>query len=386
MTDRLYYHDSYLREFRGRVVDTAEEGRRVYLDRTAFYPSSGGQPFDVGTLSGVAVREVIDEEDRIAHLLESPLGEADVEGQIDWTRRFDHMQQHTGQHLLSAVLLELFGIPTLSFHMGAVSSNIEIGVDELSPSRLDRVEDRCAGIIAEARPVTVSFEDSTAGLGLRKPSDRAGTLRIVSIAGLDRSACGGTHLKTTAEIGPLFLRKLEKIRGNTRLDFVCGSRAYAHARQDFRTLSEISRLVSVPFEEAPAQIAALIEKSKSLEKSAQKTAAELAQREGRELYAAAVPDAEGVRRITQRGPIDEVMRARAQAFTAGSKAIFLAVCENPPSILLAASPDAGIRAGDRVKAAVTAAGGRGGGNPALAQGSVPSAAALEEVAKALAGY
>jgi alanyl-tRNA synthetase len=384
MTDRLYYHDSYLREFRGHVVDSADEGRRVYLDRTAFYPSSGGQPFDMGTLSGVAVREVIDEDGRIAHLLDAPLTSADVEGQIDWSRRFDHMQQHTGQHLLSAVLLDLFDIPTLSFHMGSVSSNIEIGVDGLSPAHLDRIEDRCAQIVAEARPVTVAFEDSAADLALRKPSERTGTLRIISIADLDRSACGGTHLKSTTEIGPLFLRKLEKIRGNTRLEFVCGSRAFAHARQDFRVLSEISRLVSVPFEEAAAQVAAQIDKAKTLEKLSQKLAAELAQRQGRELYAAAQPDAEGVRRATERGPIDEAMRARAQAFVAGSKAVFLAVSENPPSILLAASPDSGIRAGDRVKAAVTAAGGRGGGNPGLAQGSVPTAAALEEVVKLLA--
>jgi alanyl-tRNA synthetase len=307
-----------------------------------------------------------------------------VEGQIDWSRRFDHMQQHTGQHLLSAVLLDLFDIPTLSFHMGSVSSNIEIGVDGLSPAHLDRIEDRCAQIVAEARPVTVAFEDSAADLALRKPSERTGTLRIISIADLDRSACGGTHLKSTTEIGPLFLRKLEKIRGNTRLEFVCGSRAFAHARQDFRVLSEISRLVSVPFEEAAAQVAAQIDKAKTLEKLSQKLAAELAQRQGRELYAAAQPDAEGVRRATERGPIDEAMRARAQAFVAGSKAVFLAVSENPPSILLAASPDSGIRAGDRVKAAVTAAGGRGGGNPGLAQGSVPTAAALEEVVKLLA--
>jgi alanyl-tRNA synthetase len=386
MTDRLYYHDSYLREFRGSIVDSAEEGRRVYLDRTAFYPSSGGQPFDLGTLGGVAVRDVVDEDGRIAHILEAPVALGEVEGKIDWTRRFDHMQQHTGQHLLSAVLLELFDIPTLSFHMGAVSSNIEIGVENLTQSRLDRVEDRCAQIIAEARPVNVSFEDSTADLGLRKQPERTGELRIVSITDLDRSACGGTHLRTTSEIGPLFLRKLEKIRGNTRIDFVCGSRAYAHARQDFRALTEISRLLSAPFEETPALISTLIEKSKTLEKSAQKLAAELAQREGRELYAATEPDAEGLRRAIERGPIDEAMRARAQAFIAGPKSTFLAVSENPPSILLAASADSGIRAGDRVKAAVTAAGGRGGGNPSLAQGSVPTLAALEQVVQSLTGH
>jgi len=374
MTQRLYYDDCYLQEFRAKVVETAEEGRRVYLDRTAFYPTSGGQPFDRGTLGGAAVREVVDEEGRIAHLLEAPLAAGEVAARIDWERRYDHMQQHTGQHLLSAVLIDLFRIPTLSFHMGAVTSTIDIETQALDTKKIDRVEERCAEIVAEARHVTISYEESTADLGLRKESKRSGTLRIVSITGLDKSACGGTHVKSTAEIGPILIRKLEKIRGNVRIEFVCGLRAVRQARQDFRTLSEISRLVSVPLEETPALVAAQVEKAKTLEKTVQRLAAELAKREGSELFAAAAPDASGVRRVTQRGPIDDAMRARAQAFAAGSKAVFLAVCEDPPSILLAASADSGVHAGDRVKAAVTAAGGRGGGNQGLAQGSVPSAA------------
>jgi alanyl-tRNA synthetase len=383
MTQRLYYDDCYLQEFRANVVETAEEGRRVYLDRTAFYPTSGGQPFDRGTLGGAAVREVVDEDGRIAHLLEAPLAAGEVEARIDWERRYDHMQQHTGQHLLSAVLVDLFRIPTLSFHMGAVTSTIDIETQALDSRKIDSVEERCAEIAAEARHVTISYEESTADLGLRKESKRSGTLRIVSITGLDKSACGGTHVKSTAEIGPILIRKLEKIRGNVRIEFVCGLRAVRQARQDFRTLSEISRLVSVPLEETPALVAAQVDKAKTLEKTVQRLAAELAKREGSELYAAATPDASGVRRVTQRGPIDDAMRARAQAFAAGSKAVFLAVCVDPPSVLLAASADSGVHAGDRVKAAVTAAGGRGGGNQALAQGSVPSAA-LEPLARTLA--
>jgi len=383
MTTRLYYDNCYLQEFRANVVDTADDGKRVYLDRTAFYPTSGGQPFDLGTLGGITVREVVDEDDRIAHLLERPLATGEVDARIDWPRRFDHMQQHTGQHLLSAVLLDLYKIKTLSFHMGATTSTIDIETPSLDPQKIERAEERCAEIIAEARPVAISYEDSSADLGLRKESKRSGTLRIISIADLDRSACGGTHVRSTAEIGPILLRKLEKIRGNVRIEFVCGLRAIRQARQDFKTLSEISRLVSVPFDETPALVASQVEKAKALEKSVQKLAAELAQREGRELYAATAPDESGVRRATQRGPIDDATRARAQAFVAGSKAVFLAICENPPSLLLAASSDSGIHAGDRVKAAVTAAGGRGGGNQALAQGSVPEAAALHGVIQSI---
>jgi alanyl-tRNA synthetase len=384
MTERLYYNDCYLREFSARVVDLADDGRRVYLDRTAFYPTSGGQPFDVGTLGAIAVREVVDEDDRIAHVLESPLAGSQVEGRVDWARRFDHMQQHTGQHLLSAVLIELFDITTVSFHMGAVTSTIDVEAPSLDAKRIERAEERCAQIAWEARPISITFEDATADLGLRKASARTGTLRIVSIDSLDRSACGGTHVRSTAEVGPILIRKLEKIRGNTRIEFVCGRRAILQARQDFRTLADLSRLLSVPAEETPALVQAQVEKAKTLEKSLARVSAELAQREGRELYAAAAPDDSGLRRVTQRGAIDEAMRARAQAFTAGSKAVFLAVSENPPSVLLAASPDSGVHAGDRVKAAVASAGGRGGGNQAIAQGSAP-ADKLETCVGALLG-
>ena len=230
MTERLYYDDCYLREFQARVVDTTDNGTRVYLDRTAFYPTSGGQPFDLGTLGGAAVRDVIDEEDRIAHVLDAPVAVGDVAARVDWDRRFDHMQQHTGQHLLSAVLIELFNIPTVSFHMGALTSTIEVAAAQIEPSRLERAEERCAEIVAAARPVTVSYEDSSSDLGLRKASARTGTLRIISIDGLDRSACGGTHVRSTAEIGPLLLRKLETLRGNVRIEFVCGLRAIQRAR------------------------------------------------------------------------------------------------------------------------------------------------------------
>ncbi len=386
MTERLYYQDCYLREFRARVVDTADGGCRVYLDRTAFYPTSGGQPFDVGSLGGVAVKEVIDEEDRIGHLLEAPLvleaplGATEVQGHIDWERRYDHMQQHTGQHLLSAVLEELFKIHTVSFHLGAEVSTIDVDASSLAPEQLERAEERCAEVIAQARPVQITFEDASDSLDLRKASTRAGTLRIVGIDGVDRSACGGTHVRSTAEIGMVLTGKTEKIRKTTRLEFVCGRRALRRARADYRLLASIGRALSVPPEQSPELLAGLIEKSKSLEKTTQRLATELARREGKELYNETAPGPDGIRRMTQRGPIDDAMRARAQAFVAplapGAKAVFLAVCDQPPSLLLAASADSGIHAGDRIKAAVTASGGRGGGNQQLAQGSVPDSEAL----------
>jgi alanyl-tRNA synthetase len=370
MTDRLYYNDSYLHQFHARIISA--DGQKVYLDRTAFYPSSGGQPFDIGTLGGIPVIDVVDEDDRVAHIVEKPLAPGDVVGEIDWTRRFDHMQQHTGQHLLSAVFAELFGIGTVSFHMGSVVSTIDLSAAALSSSQTERVEERCAEIVAEARPVLITFEDASADLGLRKVSERTGTLRIVSIKNLDRSACGGTHVRSSAEIGPIAIRKLEKIRGTTRVEFVCGMRAIRAARSDFRLLSEIARTLSTPFEEIPTLVSALIEKTKSLEKTCQRLSSELAKREGAELHAATAPGPDGIRHITHNGPIDDAVRIRAQAFIAGGKAVFLAVSEDPPAVLLAASADSGVHAGNRVKEAVTAAGGRGGGNQTVAQGSVPA--------------
>jgi len=219
-------------------------------------------------------------------------------------------------------------------------------------------------------------------LGLRKASERTGTLRIVSIDRLDRSACGGTHLRSTAEIGAVQIRKLEKIRGTTRVEFVCGLRALRAARSDFRLLSEISRTLSTAFADVPAYLTAQIEKTKTLEKTCQKLSAEVARREGAELHAATAPGQDGIRRVVEKGAIDDAVRTRAQAFIAGGKAVFLAVSEDPAAVLLAASADSGVHAGNRVKEAVTAAGGRGGGNQALGQGSVP-AGALQGVIEAL---
>ena len=237
--------------------------------------------------------------------------------------------------------------------------------------------------MSQARPLAITFEDAAADLGLRKASQRTGTLRVVAIEGLDRSACGGTHVRTTAEIGPVSIRKTEKIRGNTRLEFVCGLRALRQARDDFRTLQDLSRQLSVPASETPAWAAAQLERVKTLEKANQRLAAELAQREGREMWDATAPGPDGIRRRVEQGAIDDAMRTRAQAFVAEGKAAFLAVSQNPPAILLAASADSGVHAGDRVKSAVTAAGGRGGGNQSLAQGSLPAASDLDAIMSSL---
>lgn len=383
MTDRLYYRDSYLAEFRARVVDASPDYKRIYLDRTAFYPTSGGQPFDTGQLGGVAVIEVIDEEDRIAHVLSDPLAENEVAGQIDRVRRFDHMQQHTGQHLLSAVLLEMFDSATVSFHLGAESSTIDVA-RALEPKQLREAERRANEIVFENRPVTVSFQHSSEDLGLRKPTEREGEVRIISIQDLDRSACGGTHVRATGEIGPILLRKLDRIRGNLRIEFLCGGRAVERARADFEALSKISHTFSAPFDDTPELVEAQREKLQEVDRMRRRLAIELAELRGRELYALTPPDPDGVRRVVRRvESAPEELRVEAQAFTSAGAAIFLAFTEDPPAVLLATSKGSGIHAGDQLKRALAEAGGRGGGNAAIAQGSVPSKEALDRAMQAL---
>ena len=386
MTERLYYTDSYLTQFEATVSNAREGGRRVYLDRTAFYPFSGGQPFDCGVIGGIPVVDVADEGDEIAHITAAPVEVSAVSCAIDWQRRFDHMQQHSGQHLLSAVLAELFGIPTVSFHLGGESSTIDVDGPSLGAEQLRAAEQRANGLVAANRPITVTFEENSAALALRKPSERQRAIRVVSIEGLDRSACGGTHVRATGEIGAVLIRRQERIRGITRIEFLCGARAVRRARADYEALSQIARLFSASVDETPGLVAGQMQALQSLEKTFRKTASELAQRKGRELYSATPLDPSGFRRVLHRqesGPLDETLRVLAQGFASESRAVFIAISRNPASILLAVSADAGIHAGETVKDLVTSAGGRGGGNATLAQGSVPSADAAENILAAL---
>jgi alanyl-tRNA synthetase len=377
MMERLYYTDSYLTRFEARVVSG---GTEAVLDRTAFYPSSGGQPNDTGSLGGARVLDVVDDEERgIVHVLERPLEQgAVVSGEIDWPRRFDHMRQHTGQHLLSAVFHELFGWPTLSFHLGAETSTIDLGTAAASQEQIERAERVSNERIAANLPVAVSFEDAESVEGLRKASERGGTLRVVSIEGLDRSACGGTHVRATGEIGCLLIRKLEKIRNSLRVEFVCGGRAVGRARADYNALSAAARHFSATLDETPALVAGLLEQAKESEKARKKLAIEFAAVRGRELFAGASPGAGGLRLHVERAAaFDDELRALAQSFTAQPGARFVAVCTAPPSLLYAAA-DGEDAAGSRLKPLLASFGGKGGGNARLAQGSLPDAAAVEK--------
>lgn len=382
-TTRLYYTDSYLTRFDARVVDVGDEGRRVYLDQTAFYPTSGGQPHDVGKLGGARIADVIDEGERIAHLLETPLPEADrhgtrLTGEIAWERRFDHMQQHTGQHLLSAILEEAFGYHTVSVHFGSDTSSLDLDIDAVSPARIVDAEVRANAVIGENRLVTTSFEDAAQATGLRKETERTGTLRIVSIDGLDRSACGGTHVRSTGEIGGLLIRKVERVRKSARLEFVCGLRAVRRARADYEALTKIATSLSAALDDAPALVTAQSEQLRAGENERRRLEKELAAYRARALYDAVAPDARGVRVVRHDGAAMEELRTLAQAIVTLPKVVLVGTVAEPPSVLLATTEDTGLDAGRVLREGVTKVGGRGGGSSRIAQGSVPDAARLAE--------
>jgi len=292
------------------------------------------------------------------------------------------MQQHSGQHLLSAVFLDLFGAPTVGFHLGEEVSTIELEAPELTPEQLAAAELEANRIVVQNRPVTISFEDSSVAQGLRRPAERSGVLRIVTIEGLDRSACGGTHVRATGEIGAIVLRRTEKIRGHVRVEFLCGLRAVRSARKDFLLLAQAAAQLSCHPEQLPELVAGQREALQAADKQRRRLAVELAALKGRQAYAEAAPGPGGVRRSVERragGSIDDELRSMAQAFTERPSAVFTAAIENPPAVLLAISADLKIHAGDTLKKLLSRFGGRGGGNARLAQGSLPDRSGLESL-------
>ena len=236
MSNRLYYTDPYLREFDATITRVERDAGRalVTLDRTAFYPTTGGQPFDTGTLGGFPVVDVVDDESgSVTHAIELSgsdlsVGQA-VHGTIDWPRRFDHMQQHTGQHVLSAAFERVLGAPTLSSTLGAEKSVIEVRLDQIDWRALERVEQAANAVLWDDRPLVRHWTDFEGAkqFALRKPPAVEGRIRIVEIPEWDVSACGGTHTARTGEVGTVKVVRWERVRGNLRFEFLCGGRALA---------------------------------------------------------------------------------------------------------------------------------------------------------------
>lgn len=353
----------------------------MYLDRTAFYPTSGGQPHDAGQLGGIAVIDVVDEGERIAHLLAEPLPAGPTTGRVDWPRRFDHMQQHTGQHLFSAVVADLLGYATVGVHFGKDVSTLDLEGGQLTPDQVRLAEHRANEVVVQNRPVKVSFEEAGEAIGLRKTVPRAGTLRIITIEELDRSACGGTHVNATGEIGAILIRKVERVRKGVRLEFLCGARAVQRARGDHELLSALAAQFSASVDELPGLITAQRAELREAISTSRTLEAGLDLHRARELYAGATMDASGIRRVLVRHPTGSVnaLKGVAQAFASMPRAIFVGATENPPAILLATSSDSGIDAASVLKGLLAGVGGRGGGSARMAQGTVPGPEQLEQV-------
>lgn len=386
-TLRLYYDDATLARFSATVTAIANDGRVVYLDRTAFYPTSGGQPHDLGTLADVPIVDVIDEDTRVAHHLAEPLGlpvGAMVVSQVDMVRRVDHMQQHTAQHLLSALLTDHYGWPTVSVHFGDDYSTVDVAcADGIDAEELARIEHTANGLALENHEVTVTYEDAATATGLRKASERDGTLRIITIEGLDRSACGGTHVARTGEIGAILLRRAERTRGNTRLEFVAGYRAVRRARTDADLLTRTAR----PLSAAPADLPALVEQQQArlteLERERKRLASELAVHEAQALWDGATITGD-VRRIRHEttGPMKDADPLVQQLLALGP-CVVLVTNALTGGVLLAASAESGVDAGQTLRPALQAAGGRGGGSPRVAQGAVASPSTLPALVTSL---
>jgi alanyl-tRNA synthetase len=377
MTERIYYTDPYATSFDARVVRVDDVGgrRAVVLDRTAFYPTSGGQPFDVGTLGGLTVVDVADDEDGVVRHMIAPGVDAaalqpgdDVHGEIDWQRRFDHMQQHTGQHVLSAAFDTLLKARTESFHLGTTSATIDLG-REVTPAEIARAEADANRIVWEDRPVAIKFADAAeaATLQLRKESGREGTLRLIDVDGYDLSACGGTHVARTGAIGIIAIAGWEKFKGGSRIEFVCGGRALRafHALRD--TSAANIRLLSVHPSEVPAAIERMQGEAKDAKKRIKDLQMQVASHE-----ASALADEASESRV-----VVKVLDGWDQA---GLKAIASTICERPgfvaalfsapaPSaIVIARAADAKVDAAAVLKALTAQFGGKGGGRPELAQG------------------
>ena len=387
MTHRLYYDDATLVTFDARIVAQQETARgpAVQLDRTAFYPTSGGQPHDTGILAGIRVVDVWDEEDAgipgaIWHLLATtpPAGSDTITGIIDWPRRFDHMQQHTGQHILSAACVELFQGNTVGFHLGSEASTIDLDLPHLSWEAAFKVEDAVNRVIWDNRPVTIHTvtRDNLGNIPLRKPPQVTGDIRVVWVEGYDASACGGTHVRTTGEIGLLKITGIERYKGGVRITFLCGERALHDYRRALHALRTTGNALSVAQDEVPQTVARLQEELQTTRRALNKAQGHLLEFEAGGLWEA-TPEIDGVRRI--------IVHWTDRPF-AGARAIAGRLRERPRTLLLlAVSEDDGVRlvcarsddlpqvdAGAILREVVQALDGRGGGSPSIAQGGAPA--------------
>jgi alanyl-tRNA synthetase len=379
-SSRLYYDDPSLLAFEATIASarTVDGRHQVALDRTAFYPTSGGQPHDTGTMRPaagppVAVTDVVDDGDAVWHVIDQPLAAGvRVEGAVDAPRRFDHRQQHTGQHILSASFARVAGAGTRSVHFGADLCTVDLD-RELPDEQLAAAEADANRVVFENRAVVVRYADAddAASLGLRKPADRAGTLRLIEIEGHDLSACGGTHAIRTGDVGLVLVRSVERFKGGLRVSFVCGGRALRVSRLLRDTLDAAARALSVAADDVPAAVARLQEEARAVRKTQEALQARLATLEADALDRRFADHAGRQRLVAHLPTADAGTLRRIASALVGTPArvAVLTGGEGPYSLVVARSADQTDVDASVVARDVTAAlGGKAGGRGDLAQG------------------
>ena len=397
-TERLYYQDSHLIQFDARVLSVADagvEGRAaVLLDRTAFYPTGGGQPTDTGALGGARVFECLDEaEGGVLHLVEAahaPDVGALVRGEVDWSRRRDHIQQHTGQHILSQAFVELHGAQTRGFRMMSEASEIDLELASPGDEAIEEAVNRANEIVWDDRPVRIHHvtAEEAARMPLRKDSARAGELRVIEIEGFDMSPCGGTHAHRTGEVGLVAVRSWERAKGLTRITFVAGARALSDYRRANRTARAVAALFSAGRDEAAEAVARLLEENKLLLRRVRSLAEVAAGAEARELLEEAVKVSgagapSGLARIVARvleGRDAEGLKRLASALVEHACTVALLGSRDGADarLVFARAPDAPGDMNTLMREACQMLEGRGGGRPDMAQGGGRRAERLAE--------
>ena len=371
-TKKLYYEDAYLIEFDARVVERREiEGHpAIALDRTAFYPEAGGQSSDRGTLNGVAVVDVVEDEGTILHVLAAPVDTETVHGTIDRARRFDRMQQHSGQHILSQAFYEVLKGATLSFHIGDEVSGLEIGVPKISDADLDRVEARANAVVFEDLEIKTYFvpEADIGTVPLRKPPKKGegGMIRVVEVDRFDHSACGGTHCRRAGEVGLIKVVKWEKIRGNLRFEFICGGRALRDYQEKTRTARHAAAAFSVAERDVPAAIEKAQVEIKALKKRARRLEERVAAFEAGQM----AKEAKGkvIRAVFEDRSPEEARFLALNIIRQGEFVVlFAAPGEGRSHIILAASEALGLDARTLIPAIAGVLEARGGGSPSLVE-------------------
>jgi alanyl-tRNA synthetase len=392
-TERLYYTDSHLIEFNARVVDLTERvsgWTALVLDRTAFYPTGGGQPSDTGTLDGLRVVECVDDGERILHVVQGstpPVG-AEVNGRIDWSRRLDHMQQHTGQHVLSQAFVTLFNAPTKSFRMLDQYCEIDVDLNNPSNETIERVVELANNVVWEDRQITIRnvSADEAAALPLRRDSAREGELRLIEIEGFDLSPCGGTHAFRTGEVGMIAVRSWERAKGLTRIEFVAGTRALADYRRANKSARETAALFSTGRDDAPASAAHMIEENKELHRRVRALEEIAAGVEAQQLLNDTVPKADGTRLIAQvfDNKDADSLKKIAHALIAHPQTVALLASRDKEAVRLvfARSSDASGDMNELMKVACGLLDGRGGGKPEMAQGGGKNVDKIDEALSA----